>query len=415
MRLTALLKMAGKNIIRERARLLLSFLCLVMTLLTLGTARLFFAARSWGLKECDLILAEGIDNAGTIVLQDAADAGYGRFLEAAIDSGKVRAIGSFQNGVGTTLLPELMEKQHSFPGMDPHDPYLRVCSATRWALGLCRELVLREKMEVPEEKWEDPNWCGVYLGASFTDVPLGTTWRHEAPNGMVYEWEVIGLLDREQRVLSDRVIQDCHEAGYDSSILLDQQVLFLTGSKRAYQSSAVAYVPAEGVSLEEAQGYLEELAREHGVNASFQKMRDGFRETRLEDEMIGKVLGKLAFVLVGGCFLINVGTVILQFEAKRSEYGILYAIGYSRREICGLFVAENGIKMAAAFLPALGLLYGVAKALFSANAWNAWVMGVVYRRDVIPCMAVASILFTAAFASVPAMMLARACPADQMN
>lgn len=419
MRNSEILKRAWKNIVKERIRLLMSFLFLLLTFLTLGASRMFFAAQTWGMKECENVLARGIDGTGTLRLVNfPPNADEELFLERAIDSEIIEAIGNFSGTLGksgTDILPELTKIQHTFPNMDPSYRYLQMCSTTRWALGLCK-LQFRERAEVPEEKWSDHNWTGLYLGSSFRDVPLGTVYRYETYDGTVREYEVIGLLERDQRLLNLMVFYHCDEAGYASSKLLDDLVLFVAGShKGAWLSGSCGYIPAEGVSLEEAENYLKDLADELEVPIEFEKMKDGFQKTKLEDEMITRILKKLSFVLVACCFLINAGTLILQFQARKKEFGILYAFGCSERDICKIFLAENGIKMALAFLISFCGIYSVAQQFFTTDENATWVLGYVMRTDLLPYMLLVAIAFTMIFALIPITMLLQARPAGLMK
>lgn len=416
MHMMSMIHRACKNLIRERGRLFLSFLFLMVALLMLGIARMFFAARSWGLKECDRVLARGIDGTGVFVKEgDLAGTNLEAFLEAAIDSGMVDAVGTFGSGHGFQNLPELLEQQRHFKTMNSGDAYLWGCVTTRGSLGLCN-LRFREKADVTEEKWEASNWCGIYLGASFHDIPLGTVFSYSTGKGDEYVYEVIGLLEQNQRVIGNGVILGCHENGYESSIRLDDQVLFIAGSKRAYFSNSFAYTPAEGVTLQEAEDFLKKLAAEKRVQGlEFKKMQDGFRETRLEEEMVSKVLKKLGIVLALCCVLINVGTLILQFQARRREFGILYACGYSRRDLSLLFLSEHAVKTICALVISMAGLYVVAKSFFSLNQNSAWVLNFVMGTDILPWMFAMAVLFVLLFAAVPIGMLMQAYPVQLMR
>lgn len=421
MRSSEIIKRAWKNIIKERSRLLTSFLFLVLAFLTLGASRMFFAAQTWGMKECENLLARGIEGTGTLQIED----GYYKteneapFIEKAIHSGMIEAIGNFSGTSGksgTNILPELMEIQRTFPGKDPSFPHLETCATTRWALGLCKELQFRERAEVPEEKWNDPHWSGLYLGASFRDVPLGTVYRDITSDGTVWEYEVIGLLDRDQRLLSEMVIYHCDEDGYQSSKPLDDLVVFVMGfQKGVWPTPSCAYIPAEGVSLEEAESYLKSLADELGIPMKFDRMKDGFQKSKFEDQMITRILKKLSFVLVACCFLINVGTLILQFQARKKEFGILYACGCSERDVCKIFLAENGIKMALAFLISFCSVYYAARGFFEINGNTTWVLGYVVRTNLLPYMILVALAFAVIFAMIPITMLLQARPAGLMK
>lgn len=405
-----IVRISIEDIMCQKSRFLLSILLIGLSLYFIGYFQVFSFKAKVVEEECNELLTGGIDGTGLLrVVKDYATWEAEELQRVALESGMVKSIGTWDYWEIGAGFPELTRLQCSFPDVIPDmrswggQDCLHLCTIDRTAIDIYK-FRFSETEEVAEEKWRTPNWHGIYLGANFKGIPVGTVYYSED-----HEYEVIGIMEKGQCMVAPDVMCFGHGNGVFSVLQMDSLVVLV---EKKTQNSAWAYISGDNVTLEEAQQYLKEKAEELGVSMEFAYLRDGFYAHRVLMRDFNEMDEEIGDTLFWACLLINCCIMVMLVIGSRKKLGIYYACGFSLRDILGMYLCQTMLRV----LIPLGLTWLALEQScrqkyseyqpFQISVFR-WLEKLAYPR-----MTLFAVMLFVIFAMIPVYMVWHSKPAD---
>ena len=415
-------RLSIEDIMCQKSRFFLSVLLIGLSLFFIGYFQVFSFKSKVVKEECNELLTRGIDGTGLMrVVRDYDTYEAEELKRAALESGMVKGIGTWNSWADAGMLPELTQLQLSFPDVIPHtrtllgpgNDYLHFCTIDRMAMDIY-DFRFSEKEEVTEEKWKTPNWHGIYLGANFKGIPVGTVYREEQSDGEIQEYEVIGIMEKGQCMVSVEIMTFGKGNGVLSILQMDSLVIIVMeqGVSQIDRNSAWAYIPGDNVTLEEAQKYLKEKAKELGVGVEFGYLRDGFYADRIMMRDFSEVDEEIGNTLFWVCLLINCCIMVMLVTGSRKKLGIYYACGFSLRDILGIYLCQTILRVLVPLGLALLALERFCRQKYA--EYQPFQVSVFrwLKKFAYPQMLLFAMILFVIFAMIPVYMVWRSKPAD---
>lgn len=311
-----ILRVSIEDIMCKKSRFLLSALLTGISLYLIGYFQVFSSKTNAIRRECEDTLTMGIDGTGILrITRDYATYEAEELKRVALETGMVKGIGVWNFWV-VEMLPELAQIQQGFPDVlsdaSGGSKKLFHCTIDRSAIDIYN-FRFSDYENVEEYKWKTSTWHGIFLGANFKSIPVGTVFREEQADGQTHEYEVIGVLEKGQRMVSDEVMCFGRGNGVFSLLQMDSLVVIVMeqGVSQIDKNSAWAYIPGEGVSLEEARDFLKEKVKELDIRVEFGYLGDGFYADSIMRHDYDGVEEEIKNTLFWVCLLINCCIVIM--------------------------------------------------------------------------------------------------------
>lgn len=416
MRLKNTLCISIENIMHQKARFFLSTVMIGLSMIGIGYFMMFSNVSKYVKDECDRVLAGGVDGTGVMKVSDIVYE-VKKLKEEAMASGKIECIGTWMSGDMFWVLSEDLVPE---PYKNKDGPKMFWVSIDRTMLGICN-LRFYKKRDVPEEKWKDPDWYGIYLGWEYRHIPLGTVYKEDIMlPGITKEYEVIGILEKGQEFISDTVVLDGMGNGVYSVESWDNAVIVpmeLYVSDRV-MTNYLLYTPKEGISMGEAKSYLEEKAKELGLRPYFFDLREGFYLEELNQQDYRRIEKELCVMLCVTCVLINVCLLIIQLIRDKKEMGIFYACGFSHRDVFAIYVWQSILKIMIAWTVGFVGLKVLCQQSFNYHTDSPWKCPLGdrwFHYRALPPMTGFAIVLIGTFILIQACMMHRSVPAELMK
>lgn len=415
MRQNRIFCIAVSEILCRKTRFFLSVLLIGLSLLAIGFYYMFSNESQFHRNECDRALTKGIDGTGAMQVFGAYE-DQRKLKKEAMDSGMIKAIGTWLPLFSSNELPEELTGQMQANGVVPlKETALYYIDRSVMEV---HNLRYEQQKEIPEEKWKDPEWHGIILGADYRGIPLGSVHELEIFDGTVLKCEVIGILSKGEQIVSNLVMADGRGNGIYTMENLDGAIIMpeeLYVSDRPKGSCNWAYIPVENVSLREAGTFLEEKAEEIGLTVEIAYLHDGFeaeeidqRDTRRIDQEAYIVLCVIS-LMIGSCLQ------FMQVMEERKKLGILYANGFSVVDIVGIYAWQGILQIFIAFGLAWAGLKKIAVGYFDVPMMQGSVIKSLNRwihLMALPRMAGYGMIMLAVCILIPVFMIRKQCPAE---
>lgn len=409
MKIKYIARMALDKIIFYKKSFLFMMILLCMGLFSIGVVLVGQMMNSYARDICDRTLAKGIERTGTVRVNDNSyfSQESKEFLQEAEAADIIYSIGYVMEGkMADGYLSELAEIQSGFPDIDTGSEALTCIFMNRTAIKLCN-LSFQEVQEIDEDKWNSGRWFGIYLGANFKGIPVGTQYVEEV-RGEEWVYEVMGILDENSRFVSGAVLFTAAGNGFNTCTRLDSMVICIGNTMP--NSAGWAYSPEDGVTMEEAREYLAELAEKYELPVSFASLSAGFAYDDRERTRINNVLIEIFSLICLVTLLIDVCIFFITFLNNMEEYGIIYAMGVSKRGLLGILLMENLLKCLLAFMFTWGILYAYIWTNVGGDQTIRYALNDVMYHGVIQKLFLIDVLSIILLTAVPALVLSYSKP-----
>lgn len=176
------------------------------------------------------------------------------------------------------------------------------------------------------------------IGYSFTDQMTGT------------EYVVTDILQEGSRWFEGRLQYGELEIELDDCLIVDEDVRLKQVDDRLTGLAAFIYVKEPEADADQIKGAVISLAKECGLDLynarSIKKILEKNKQSVFDDSIeyyLVVIMLILAVVVAIVCSMINV-------FLRKNSIGIMYAVGYSIRDVQGMVLLENVIKIGVAFV-----------------------------------------------------------------
>lgn len=385
-------------VVRFRHSVLFALL-VVFSILIIAFSELILIGYNYAYTSVDRVLRQGIQKTGVVRSENYTDG----FFEDLMARPEVATLGSTCT-YGTDVLPELygIQKGH----LKSDEGYLEYETISRSAANLC-EICLKEGTLPEELLWEGQggkNTEYLYLGAGFTEIPVGTVYESQYTTYMV-----AGILDKSQRWIDDSLINGFYMNELDYTFDCDYRVLAV--ADLAFFSSDIWICASDGYTMEQAAEQAFQIAKKHGVDIRYTSLQTYCENTMGDAMTLKAILSKLVVIVCFSCVVMLICLQLLQILSLKKDFGVMYAIGFSRSEIWRAMVLKNILLAIVAFLITVPILIRVMKWWFGAGKWDTVLF--IMTRYALP-IAVAVILGVVLLSSLVVLVMLKKITPVQM-
>jgi hypothetical protein len=349
------------DIMCQKIHFFLSMIIIGASLAIIGYFSLFSNISKLNRDECDKILTKGINGTGVMQVFSSSNSNSQKeLIQNAYDSGIFEFVGVWEYAINAFPLPnELLQTRRSNMGY--------AADATPWVyvqksvFGL-HNIKFSQRINNTDENWNNPNRFGIYLGANYNGIPVGTTYVVDR-YGESVEFEVLGIIKKGQMMMSSDVCAFGRADELTSLSILDDVIIMVySGQPPLWVGtySNGAYVAAGGHTLKEARDYLENRAKELDIDLESGYLSEGFRAEEIEENDLQRVDRELSGLIIVTCVLLCMCIICMEMLGNRRQYGIYYANGFSLKDLLEIQICQNIIRV---LLPMIGAWFILSKYL----------------------------------------------------
>ncbi len=413
MHIRVICKLAEKRTLHSLLLYIASvFLCFTVFLLLLISV---FAWKftSQGKTLCDKCLNGGIKQAGAIEIENFSTGDHNNinnFEQQAGQLDEITGIGSSGCfGNDSECLRELMDRQTQMEGTDASSFWF---VSVNWeGAGVCKFDLQQGKP--PEEYERQEDVLLLYLGSSYSDIPVGTVYEVKGEPG--YTYYVAGILEKGMKWISEDIYLE--DVIVDSHYVenLDHYAVVIGDDINSFR---LTYTVKEGYTVKEAEKKLIELAEQNGLDMNFAMLSDIIEEREHQHGFLIHMIQKIFVSVVVAAFFLLLCTQLSEMMDDMRYFGILYANGASTKDIICILFGENLLKVFVAFLLAVFAMYFVLKAQWhmfqpGVEAWeNAKYL--LFFGTMGPALLAGGVLVVLT-AMIPALWLKKKSPVELMQ
>lgn len=367
-------------------------------------------------NNADKILREGIDGTGVIgIINFSSDLNeeIRRFRNEVYELEEVNAIGtSLQPGYMYLGLDELSDIQSKYIDMkDNTSQSVMGILVENTALSLC-DLQL-ESGEFIYDKAQEANCTYLYLGNNLKDIPVGTEYTVEIGSGENFEkcrFVVKGILKKGARFINGNLFMGNGDFLAESCYTnLDNMVLALEDDSSI---NFWMYSINEGTDFDAVEAKINDIADKYGVQIYYGRASNITNERITATKELNNAIIKLLGIVLLVSIVIMVCVQITAIFNNVSEYGILYANGYSMRQLCVMQILENALKMTISLIAAIFIAKKLLLFSFFGMSDLTTVFYDIYYNYVIIKMIAVSILIVILDSIVPVIVLRKYKPIE---
>lgn len=340
---------------------LLVFMCSLLVLFTL----MAYHGQNLVYESCDYVLARGVKNTGIIQLMegDFYNEEIQNYVEQLEKRKEIHTIGDWNEYIESEseLEPLWTIQEGNYGFQDSHMTEtitgLRVQHVIGNAHKLC-EMNLSSGTPVEQLNFSDSSVYYLYLGYGFRDIPVGTTYQVEEGT-----YQVAGILRSGQSWIKEELLFDFSSEIGNAAQSCDYMVF-----KICYQEPPLSdyfWISfAEGYSIEDALSVADQVAEESGIDIHYSSLQERYEVSQARTIILLQYLSHIIGIVGITALLMLISLQIVFILNNRKEYGILYAIGFSKRDIFLSAFFYNVITSVVAFVLVLPCLYWIAKKWF---------------------------------------------------
>lgn len=347
-------------------KFLLTVVLMVISLLLIMFTVMIYKGEQYSYISSDNMLSKGMEGTAVLRLDDesfVSQDGTIDFLREAYERDEIYCIGSMVDyGCYYESLGELYEIQKGHVqnyeiGLE--DELIEMKTLNSYLMPLC-ELKLKEG--TPVEQLEIKDWDNIeylYLGAVYDDIEVGTVFTEKDGSKLI----VAGIIEENQRWIKSEL-----EHTYTSEILdytVDcNYVIFLVSNKNVF-SSGLWLCAEDGYTIEEAIDAAKEVGTKCGILFTYETLTDKAKEVTRDTDLLLLYLTKLLGIIMVATILMMLTTQIVIMLENTKNYGIMYAVGFSRKEVNRMLLWKHIITAFTSLVLAIPLCMMVAQYRFA--------------------------------------------------
>lgn len=359
---------------------IITLMMVTTSVLLLMFSVMVYEWRGYAYNSADRILKAGVNDTAIIEIdvEDFADDEIiNEYVEAVYDRKEVDCFGGYQLGgtsdwTGGDLLK--IQKNHAFNNDYSDDDLLEVANINKGTLNLC-ELKIKNRVDPKQFDYNNEviYW---FLGSAYPEEMIG----REYQIGGGYIVKIAGVLEEDQMFIKEElgflegtdVLEysiDCDYMIFQLENNLDSNLLWLSASGDHSVDDAI------GAALEEADRM--------GIKIYSSKLSKMFEEVDNDTKILMNILLRIIFIiLISAIVIMTVLQLTIMLEEAK-QYGIMYAIGFSRGQISSMLLIKYIIIAGLAFALAIpSSIYISAK--FFGGTEVEYIIRTIYIKYAVP-------------------------------
>lgn len=375
-------------------------LLVVLSILIIVFSEIVLIGYNYGYTTADHVLRQGVQKTGVIRSYNYNTG----FYEELMARPEVVTLGSTDT-YGTDVLPELYEIQREHLQRD--EGYLKYETISRGAANLC-EIRLKEGILPEDLYWEEQGGKYteyLYLGAGFAGIPVGTV--YESPSTT---YIVAGILEKSQRWIDHSLIDGFYMNELDYTFDCDYCIFAIVDL--AFFSSDAWVCASDGYTIEQAAEQALQMAKKYGVDMRYTSLQTYYESSMADVMTLKAILSKLVVIICFSCVFMLICLQLLQILSLEKDFGVMYAVGFSRSELWRAMLLKNILMAIVAFFVTVPvLIFGMKRWFGRSNQWDTILP--IMTRYALP-MAVAVILGAVLLSSLVVLVMLRKITPVQM-
>lgn len=399
------------SIIRRMKSFCFSICLCIVSIVLFAFAIYIYEDSIYCVNNADKILCEGIDGTGVIGIVNYLDLNeeIRRFRNEVYELEEVNAIGtSLQPGYLYWGLDEISDIQSEYIDMEDNESQsVMGIFVENTALRLCD--LQMENGEIVDDKTPEENCTYLYLGNNLKDIPVGTEYTVEVGTETL-RFVVKGILKKGAKFISGNLFMKTGDFLAESCYTnLDSMVL---ASGNDSNINLWMYSINEGTDFDIVETKINDIADKYGVRIYYGRASDITNERMKATKELNNAIIKLLGIVLLVSIVIMVCVQITAIFNNASEYGILYANGYSMRQLCAMQFFENVIKMTVSLIAAIFIAKKLLLFSFARMSDLTTVFYDIYYNYVIAKMIAVSILIVVLASIIPVIVLGKYKPIE---
>ena len=340
---------------------LLVFVCSLLVMFAL----MAYHGQNLVYESCDRVLTRGVKNTGIIQLveDDFFNDGIQKYLEQLSRRKEIQVIGDCSEDIETApaleTLWNIQAGNYGSENMEEDITGLYIESVSKNASELCN-MKLSSGTPVDELSFDDKDiYYYIYLGYGFRDIPVGTKYQVENVT-----YQVAGIIAPNQAWIKEELLMEFSSEIGNAAQSSDYMVFKI----RNQEPPLLEYLwisSADGYSIDEALAVADQLAERSNIDIHYSSLQERYEVSQTRNIILLKYLSQIIRIVGITAILMLISLQIVFILNNRREYGIMYAIGFSKRDIFCSALFYNAIISIVAFLLVCPCLYWIAKRWFA--------------------------------------------------
>lgn len=203
---------------------------------------------------------------------------------------------------------------------------------------------------------DDPNNTSVwplYLGSAYSHIPVGTEYRDEDGD----TFKVMGILEKGAVCTTDSMLTA--EFSSAKTVTLDYMAILVNNSSMTEVYSNHLFSVSNPEEMQMVINRIYDLAKQYELDITVGTVDGMLKEEQKVYQKISDMLLELLLIVLLVAATIQACVQIVDMLGHFPMYGVLYANGASKQDLCVLILLENGMRHAAA----CAIAYGVVRLL----------------------------------------------------
>lgn len=405
-----MLRFAFDMIVSNLKKYILSVLLMSISLLLIMFSLLIYKGEQYSYISCNDALNKGID--GTAVLRlDENSFIYNQevktFLKEAFERKEIYCIGSMVDyGCAYESLNELYEIQRGHVQdyeIALQDDLIEIKMINSYAMPLCN-LKLKEGIPIEELEFKDSEKIEyLYLGAAYEDIAVGTAFTEKDGKKFV----VAGVIEENQRWILSSLVDTYTSEILDYTIDCNYEIFLVTNQD--VFSSGLWICAEDGYTIEQAIDAAKEVGKKYDIKFSYDTLMDKVNRVSQDTALLLSYLTKLLGIVMVASLLMIITTQIVTMLESSKNYGVMYAVGFSRREVNRMLLWKHIITAITSLVITIPLCMFVAQYRFANDDMN-YMIKTVLSTYVFPAAIIVAIVIVIIMHIVTCAILKRLTP-----
>ena len=359
------LQLAKKRLYSNKGMFFFNAVLSVVALLFIGFSIMVPQVMSHGRRTIEKSLAGDIEKYGVMsnsvdIYENENEQEYFRCLA---DAEEIESVGMWQyTGMGG-LKTENSSRDYWADILEIHNrslktfdreetDYVQAVAISPQAMGINELNLLTGELE-PEHA---ENQVLVYLGYNFREIPVGTVFSSE-DNEDDITYVVAGILEENTTMLDwQALLMGSNSMQFSYGISLDNMILLrIRECDRGYLYLYNFFSSAEGYTYEDAAERVKEISEELGITVETDRLSNRVESVMGVTDWLVSEIERIAGLLFFSALIILLSSQLLTILRRKEELGVWISCGIHKRQIIGVLLLENTIKMLLAATIVIGI------------------------------------------------------------
>ena len=405
-----MLRFAFDMIVSNLKKYILSVLLMSISLLLIMFSLLIYKGEQYSYISCNDALNKGIDGTAVLRLDENSfiyNEEVKEFLKEAYERKEIYCIGSMVDyGCAYESLNELYEIQRGHVQdyeIALQDDLIEIKMINSYAMPLCN-LKLKEGIPIEELEFKDSEKIEyLYLGAAYEDIAVGTAFTEKDGKKFV----VAGVIEENQRWILSSLVDTYTSEILDYTIDCNYEIFLVTNQD--VFSSGLWICAEDGYTIEQAIDAAKEVGKKYDIKFSYDTLMDKVNRVSQDTALLLSYLTKLLGIVMVASLLMIITTQIVTMLESSKNYGVMYAVGFSRREVNRMLLWKHIITAITSLVITIPLCMFVAQYRFANDDMN-YMIKTVLSTYVFPAAIIVAIVIVIIMHIVTCAILKRLTP-----